>query len=399
MTTQTQLAAAKAVQRRTGRTFHLATRLLPARARRPTYVLYAFFRIADEIVDDPNPESTASQRRDLAALRTVALGEQEPSDEVLGAFATLRETHELDVGEIEVFLDAMAMDLETTRYATTDELGTYLRGSSVAVAFLLLDAFATDVDDAARPHAAALAEAFQLTNFLRDVREDVRQYDRIYLPREALRRNGARVEDVEALSPTDGVVAAVRDELERTEERYREGVAGIHYLPEDVQFGVLLAAVLYAEHHRLIRRQGYDTLSSRPSLSTPRRLLVTARTWYRWQRCRDPAAVFEAVSAVPSGDESASPGDERENEENEGDESATAGGVSASTDDESATAGDESTSFDDEFAISANERATGVSRAVRKRATRLCGPELRQPRRLASCARRRLLAYLDVGSK
>jgi phytoene synthase len=298
----TQLATAEAIHRRTGRTFHLATRLLPERARDPTHVLYAFFRLADDIVDDRDPESTAAQRRDLEALRSEALGERAPTGEVLEAFATVRDEHDLDRREIDIFLDAMARDLERTRYGTADELDEYLRGSSVAVAYLLLDVFASDLDPAARPHAAALAEAFQLTNFLRDVREDVRDYDRIYLPRETLRRHGVDAEDVADLRFSDGMGAAIRDELERTEVLYREGVAGISYLPEDVQFGVLLAAVLYAEHHRLIRRQGYDTISNRPSLSTARRLAVAARTWYHWRRKGDPQSVFEAVSAVPPDD-------------------------------------------------------------------------------------------------
>lgn len=298
----TQLATAQTIHRRTGRTFHLATRLLPERARDPTHVLYAFFRVADDIVDDPDPESTGAQRRDLEVLRAEALGEREPTGAVLRAFATVRDEHDLDRHEIETFLDAMEMDLEHARYETADELDGYLRGSSVAVAYLLLDVFASELDPSARPHAAALAEAFQLTNFLRDVREDVLRYDRIYLPRETLHRHGVDVEDVESLSFSDGVGAAIQDELERTEVLYREGVAGISYLPEDVQFGVLLAAVLYAEHHRLIRRQGYDTLSNRPSLSTARRLAVATRTWYHWRRSGDPQAVFEAVSAVPAGD-------------------------------------------------------------------------------------------------
>ncbi|MDZ7702197.1 MAG: phytoene/squalene synthase family protein [Halobacteriales archaeon] len=292
------LATAKAIQRRTGRTFHLATRLLPARARLPTYVLYAFFRVADEVVDDPDPVSTDAQRRELDEIRAAALGNAEPTDEVLEAFAALREAEDLDDREIEIFLDAMAMDLEQTTYETAEELGEYLRGSSVAVAYLMLQLFGDDIDDAARPHAAALAEAFQLTNFLRDVREDAVEYGRVYLPKETLRRHGVSVDDVLALRASDGVAAAVRDELEHTEALYREGVAGIRYLPDDVQFGVLLAAVLYAEHHRLIRAQGYDTLSERPRLSTARRLALAARTWFHWRTTGDAQAVFEAVSAV-----------------------------------------------------------------------------------------------------
>ena len=295
-----QRRTAEAIHRRTGRTFHLATRVLPPRARDPTHVLYAFFRVADEIVDDPDPESTSAQRRELESLRAQALGRIEPEGPVMRAFETIREEHALDDREIETFLDAMAMDLSRSRYGTRADLEAYMRGSAVAVAHLLCDVFAPDLDPDARPRAAALAEAFQLTNFLRDVREDVRRYDRIYLPRAVLKRHGAAIEDVEALRCTPAVAAAIESELERTEERYREGVRGIEALPEDVQFGVLLAAVLYAEHHRLIRRRGYDTLSSRPSLSRSRRLAVAARTWAHWRRSRDPETVFEGVSAVPS---------------------------------------------------------------------------------------------------
>lgn len=295
-----QLATAKTIHRRTGRTFHLATRLLPSRVRDPTHVLYAFFRIADDVVDDPDPSSKAAQRRELRSIRAQALGAEPPSGDVMEAFATLRDEYDLDPREIEIFLDAMAMDLEQTRYETTTELHEYLRGSSVAVANLLLDVFAPDIDPAARPHATALAEALQLTNFLRDVREDRLEYDRIYLPRETLTEHGVTVEEIESLEFSERVGAAIREELERTETLYREGVAGIEYLPEDVQFGVLLAAILYADHHRLIREQGYDVLSRRPELSTARRLSLAARTWLHWQRLGDPVDVFERVSALPS---------------------------------------------------------------------------------------------------
>ncbi|MFW5905581.1 MAG: phytoene/squalene synthase family protein, partial [archaeon] len=206
---RSQLATAKAIQRRTGRTFNVATRLLPDRARAPAHVLYAFFRVADEIVDDPDPTSIADQKRDLETIRAQALDEREPTGDVMQAFADVRDEFDLDRNEIDVFLDAMAMDLEQKRYETSEDLSEYLRGSSVSVANLLLDVFATEVDPEARPHATALAEALQLTNFLRDVREDVRQYDRIYLPLEILRRHDVTVEEIESLSFSDTVALAI----------------------------------------------------------------------------------------------------------------------------------------------------------------------------------------------
>lgn len=94
----------------------------------------------------------------------------------------------------------------------------------------------------------------------------------------------------------------MRAELERTERLYRDGVNGIAFLPEECRFGVLLAAVLYADHHRLIREQGYDVLANRPSLSACRRIALFARTWWHWRRTGDPRATFDAVDVLLSDD-------------------------------------------------------------------------------------------------
>ncbi|WP_425492222.1 phytoene/squalene synthase family protein [Halovivax limisalsi] len=295
-----QVATGRAIQRATGRTFHLATRLLPERVRRPTYVLYGFFRIADEVVDDPGGASPSAQRERLDRLRAQALG-REPTDEpVVSAFCELRREYDVPDREVEAFVDAMQRDTRTDRYATRDELDAYMRGSAAAVGAMMTAIMEPDDPDLARPHAHRLGEAFQLTNFLRDVAEDVRERDRIYLPAETLSAHGASVSDVERLTPTPGVRAAVAAELARTEERYRAGVRGIRYLPRDCQFPVLLAAVLYAEHHRHIRARDYDVLSRRPSLSRRDKLRCLVRTWWYWTLQRDPVAVFERASAVPT---------------------------------------------------------------------------------------------------
>lgn len=298
MVTTAQLERSKAIQQQTGRTFHVATRFLPERVRDPTYVLYAFFRLADDVVDDADPSPPAAQRADLERLRAMALGERPPDDPVLAAFDELRVAHDIADEEIETFVDAMLADVEPDGYDTYAELETYLCGSAVAVAYMMLAVMDPVERERARPHAKALGEAFQLTNFLRDVREDVVEYDRVYLPRATLERYGVSTADVTALRNSTGVRAAIRHELERAETLYREGVAGIRHLPEDCQFPVLLSAVLYAEHHRQIRERGYDTVSSTPSLSTRRSLRLVARTWWNWRRDQDPEAVFYRVSAV-----------------------------------------------------------------------------------------------------
>jgi phytoene synthase len=301
MVEHTQVARSKRIQRRTGKTFHVATRLLPKRIRHATYVLYGFFRIADEVVDAEDTAPPAEQRAELDCLRRAALGEEPTDDPVLEAFAEVKADYGIADEDVDSFVDAMESDIDTDRYETYEELEAYMDGSAAAVGRMMTAIMDLDeeTEAAALPHATKLGEAFQMTNFIRDVREDVVERDRIYLPLETLRRHGVSEEQILDLEFDANVAAAVREELARTERLYEEGVAGIKYLPEDCQFAVLLAAVLYADHHRLIREREYDVLAETPSLSTRRKLSLLTRTALNWSVLRDPEAVFYRVSAVP----------------------------------------------------------------------------------------------------
>jgi phytoene synthase len=312
MVTDRQLRRSKTIQQRTGRTFHFATRLLPRRIRHPTYVLYAFFRVADEVVDGATDLPPEEQRERLEELRAEALGRAETDDEVLTAFQEVSEERGIPDEEIEIFIDAMLSDIEKRRWETYDELAEYMRGSAAAVGVMMQSVMGVEDPERAKPHAVALGEAFQLTNFLRDVREDIEDHDRIYLPGTTRDRHGVTEADVRRCDPTDDFRAAMADELRRAERKYREGVAGIEYLPEDCQFAVLYAAVLYAEHHRLIRALDYDVFSSEPEVGAFRAAWLWAKTRWYWQKSRDPVTVFRAVSAVPEAEGVRTSSDHRE---------------------------------------------------------------------------------------
>ncbi|WP_137283309.1 phytoene/squalene synthase family protein [Halorussus salinisoli] len=299
MVTDRQLQRSKTIQQRTGRTFHFATRLLPRRIRHPTYVLYAFFRVADEVVDGETDLPPEEQRERLEQLRAEALGREETDDEILAAFREVSEERGIPDEEIEIFIDAMLSDVEKSRWESYDELADYMRGSAAAVGVMMQSVMGVEDPERAKPHAVALGEAFQLTNFLRDVREDIVDHDRIYLPGDTRDRHGVTEADVRRCNPTDGFRAAMADELRRAERKYREGVAGIEYLPDDCQFAVLYAAVLYAEHHRLIRALDYDVFSSPPEVGPVRAAWLWAKSRWHWQKSRDPVTVFRAVSAIP----------------------------------------------------------------------------------------------------
>lgn len=297
-----QVSRSRAIHRRTGNTFYYATRLLPARVRDEVYVLYGFVRLADEVVDGEGYPTPAAQRDRLAVMRAAALGERPADEPVVAAFADLRREAAIPTREVDAFMDAMVADVDTDRYPTYDDVAGYVRGSAVAVGHMLSAVFGVEDREAARPHAAALGEALQLTNFLRDVSEDYRGLGRIYLPGTTLDEYGVTEADFERETAPERLRAAVRRELHRAENRYREGVAGIEYLPADTRFPVLLAATLYAEHHRLLRRADFDVLGGDLSLSRRRKVAVVARTGWHWRRLRDPVAAFERASAIPGTD-------------------------------------------------------------------------------------------------
>jgi phytoene synthase len=303
MVDDTQLAESKSIHRQTGKTFYFATRLLPERVRHPTYVLYAFFRVADEIVDDPGDMSPEEQRERLLEVREAALGRRPTDDPVLSAFSEVREEYDIPDHEVEVFIDAMLTDIGKSRYETYEELEAYMRGSAAAVGVMMTVIMETDDLETALPHARKLGEAFQLTNFIRDVHEDIADRDRIYLPLETLEAYGADPEDVKRRQFTDELGHAIDHELRRAESLYREGVAGIKYLPTDCQLPVLTAAVLYVDHHRLIRANDLDTVTREPSLGTLRKLALVARTRWHWLWSDDPETVFEKVSGLSMTDD------------------------------------------------------------------------------------------------
>ena len=308
MVDPTQLARSKSIHRRTGKTFYYATRLLPERVRHPTYVLYAFFRVADEVVDNPDGLSASEQHERLREIEDAVLG-REPTDEpVLEAFAEVRQRYGIPDEEIETFIEAMRTDVERSRYGTYDELESYMRGSAAAVGVMMTIVMDADDPETALPRARRLGEAFQLTNFLRDVGEDIDDRGRIYLPRSTLEACGADPGDIERRRFTNEIGAAIERELRRAEELYREGVRGIKYLPPDCQLPVLTAAVLYADHHRLIRERGNDTVTETPSLGTARKIVLVAKTRLYWALKGDPEAVFAKVSEVPMADDGSVPG-------------------------------------------------------------------------------------------
>jgi 15-cis-phytoene synthase len=265
---------------RHGRTYYLATLLLPRWKRRHVHALYGFTRYADEIVDDLG--STLDGAGQAAALR--AWGERffaglrgAPCDDpVLPAVLHTVRAFDLDVADFEKFLDSMAMDLHTDGYRTYDDLVGYMDGSAAVIGTMMAPILESTDPPAAREHARQLGLAFQLTNFIRDIGEDLER-GRVYLPVEDLERFGVDRADLAGASASPRVAELLAFEVERARAHYRAAEPGIGLLAPSSRPCIRVAFDLYGGILDEVERAGYQVLARRVRVPRHRRLGVAGR--------------------------------------------------------------------------------------------------------------------------
>lgn len=249
------------LQRRHDPTFFLATARLP-RARRPAvHALYGFLRGADEIVDGRHRAGDPAARR--AALNTWQaaleenLAKEHPTHPVLAALAHAGPRHDLPLHLLDRYMESMRVDCDDrVRIPTPRDLDRYMDGSAATVGRLmapLLDAG----DDAVEP-LAQLGVAFQLTNFIRDVREDW-ELDRVYLP-------GLDEETLRLGVVTPAFRGRIEVEVIRARALFAHTDAIEAEVPAAVRPGIRLARSVYERVLDRIERHDGDVLSKRTGL-------------------------------------------------------------------------------------------------------------------------------------
>jgi 15-cis-phytoene synthase len=322
---------------RYGTTYFWAALLLPKSQRKHVYAIYALCRLADDIVDLPNdqhpsspePENSRPQPgnmrpepveaheseastssahisedsvprepdptlpdlepisepegedrgtvvsarfKDFAELFRASLAAGGTTDPVMAAVVHTVITCDIDPECFERFFDATAMDLTTTSYQTWEDLLTYMEGSAAVIGEMMLPVL-EPFSHAAKAPARSLGLAFQLTNFIRDVAEDLDR-GRVYLPQDDL-----RLFDVDL---GRGIVtpewrAFLAYEIERNRALYSFADTGIAMLPPRSARCVGTARVLYTQILDQIERKGYDVFSERPEVAMPRKAATAAR--------------------------------------------------------------------------------------------------------------------------
>jgi len=261
-----------------GRTYYLATQLLPRWKRWHVYALYGFMRYTDDIVDGAeNVVAKAAALRRWSSRFAQALDGGDADHPVLLAMARTVAAFQLDRGDLDAFLRSMATDLTVPTYETYEDLLGYMEGSAAAVGTLMLPILGTADLAAAREPARHLGFAFQLTNFIRDVAEDLDR-GRIYLPLKDLADHGVSPTDLRERRSTAPVRALVAHEVERARQHYRVAAVGIPMLERSSQPCIRTAYHAYGAILDEVVRAGYDVFSGRASVPTAGKAGIAVRS-------------------------------------------------------------------------------------------------------------------------
>lgn len=273
MTERSDIAACRQLLRGGSRTFFAASLVLPRSVSDPAIALYAFCRLADDAIDLGGERGNAiAELRDRLnrayAGKPVASASDRVFAKTVERFAIPRELPEL-------LLEGLAWDAEGRRYETLDELLAYavrVAGTVGAMMSLLMQRR----DPAVVARACDLGIAMQLTNIARDVGEDARA-GRLYLPLQWLRDAGIDPDRWLAAPGHDtGIGEAVHRLLAAADVFYDRSIAGIGALPRRCRPGIHAARLIYAEIGREIARGGFDSVSRRAVVSSPRKLRLLA---------------------------------------------------------------------------------------------------------------------------
>jgi len=269
-----------------GKTYYLATLLLPKAKRPHVHALYGFARYADEIVDDLSSTLSNQEKSDYLRrwsdqmLQDISNGRS--SDHVGAALVDTVQKFEIPISYFEAFLHSMAMDLTVTEYQVFDDLMEYVYGSAAVIGLQMVYVLGTleGKKNEALPLAENLGVAFQLANFIRDVGEDLER-GRVYLPLQELKHFGVSRKMLVERKLTPQVIEALKFQINRVRELQAKANTGIALLNPEARPCIEAASELYCGIVDEVEKVDYDVFNHRAKTSTLRRAKVALLAWFK----------------------------------------------------------------------------------------------------------------------
>ena len=269
------------VAREHARNFYYAFRTLPPRKRRASYAAYAYCRLCDDIADgDADVERKREQLVEVRAALSTALDNDGPHTDQRPEFRALAHaTSSFQIPHryfLEI-LEGVESDLVKTRFADFGELRAYCYGVASVVGLICIEVFGYD-DPRASDYAIDMGIALQLTNILRDVKEDADR-DRIYIPQDEMTRFGYSESDLKSGVVNDSFRALMKFQADRARSYYAASRPLFNLLESRSRVCPRVLHAAYGAILDRIEQSGFDVFSQRIGLTATQKIMITARLW------------------------------------------------------------------------------------------------------------------------
>lgn len=264
------------------KSFYISARILPREKRWATYAIYGFCRYVDNLIDNPRHRSKAELKHEAECLGKeiqIAYRSGESEHPILKSFILVARHYQIPMEYPLDLIKGVVMDIQTTRYHTFEDL--YLFAYRVAgVVGLMMTSVLGYRDRKAFYYAEKLGIAMQLTNILRDIKED-KNMDRIYLPLEELKQYKVTESDIFEERMTPEFLALMKFQVSRAHNYYREANAGIKLLPPESRFAIYSASKIYDGILHKIENRDFNPFLGRVFLSQSRKMAILVREVFK----------------------------------------------------------------------------------------------------------------------
>ncbi len=258
------------------KTFYFASLFLPKEKKDAAYAVYAICRLSDEAVDTHTNKDALEKMQENINQAYENLLSQKPSGPLLLAFAKTVHKFAIPKEYFDKLIEGMRMDLEKTRYADFNELYEYCYKAAGIVGLIMLKIFGYS-DPQAQNYAIKLGIAMQLTNIIRDIKEDW-QKGRIYIPQTEMQKFAITEDTFKKATTTPGLVELLKFQIKRSRQYYSECAPGIKMIEDKkCRWVVFAMKEIYAVILTKIEKNGYNVFSKRAQVSKFDKIIIASK--------------------------------------------------------------------------------------------------------------------------
>ena len=281
------------------KSFYFSARMLPSEQRWATYALYGFCRYCDNLIDTPRQRTKSELLKEIqfvAEELRIAYDTGESEHPVIRAFILVAKSYGIPIAYPLDLLKGVAMDIQRTRYKTFDDLSLFCYRAAAVVGLMMTHVLGYK-DDRAFDYAKQLGIAMQLTNILRDIKED-KEMGRIYLPQIEWVQFGVSERDILEEKMTPQLKSLIKYQVERADRYYAEAIPGISLLKTESQYAIYSAAKIYRGILRKIEAHDYNPFLGRVFVPSIQKVGILLHEGLRTKVLSAQEKLFPAHSGI-----------------------------------------------------------------------------------------------------